>query len=76
MKTIRQLCDIVRQTAYEIPVYLKGTGIEHGLLINFGSFGFQIRKFVFGNVQVVKETSSRFVSLLPFCSAFLAFFRG
>jgi len=28
------------------------------------------------NVQVVKETSSRFVSLLAFFSAFLAFFRG
>ena len=41
--------------------YLKATGIEHGLLINFGSFRFQIRKFVFGNVQVVKETPSRFV---------------
>jgi GxxExxY protein len=56
--------------------YLKATGIEHGLLINFGSFRFQIRKFVFGNVQVVKETPSRFVSLLAPFSAFLAFFRG
>ena len=26
--------------------YLKGTGIEHGLLINFGSYRFQIKKFV------------------------------
>jgi GxxExxY protein len=26
--------------------YLKGTGIEHGLLINFGSYKFQIKKFV------------------------------
>ena len=26
--------------------YLKATGVEHGLLINFGSFKFEIRKFV------------------------------
>jgi GxxExxY protein len=26
--------------------YLKATGIEHGLLINFGSFKFQIQKFI------------------------------
>ena len=26
--------------------YLKATGIEHGLLINFGSYKFEIQKFV------------------------------
>ena len=26
--------------------YLEGTGIEHGLLINFGSFKFEIQKFI------------------------------
>lgn len=31
----------------EILGYLKSSQIEHGLLINFGSFRFQIKKFVF-----------------------------
>ena len=26
--------------------YLKATGLEHGLLINFGSYRFQIQKFI------------------------------
>ena len=26
--------------------YLKATGIEHGLLINFGSYRFEIKKFI------------------------------
>ena len=26
--------------------YLKATGVEHGLLINFGSYRFEIKKFV------------------------------
>ncbi|MCK5803550.1 MAG: GxxExxY protein [Lentisphaeria bacterium] len=26
--------------------YLKATGIEHGLLINFGSYRFEIKKFL------------------------------
>lgn len=26
--------------------YLKATGIEHGLLVNFGSYKFEIRKFI------------------------------
>ena len=26
--------------------YLKATGIEHGLLINFGSYRFEIQKFI------------------------------
>jgi GxxExxY protein len=27
--------------------YLKGAGIEHGLLINFGSYKFEIQKFIY-----------------------------
>jgi hypothetical protein len=38
MKDIKALCDQVRQTAYDIHVY-------HGLLINFGTYKFEIRKF-------------------------------
>jgi GxxExxY protein len=33
--------------AAQLLAYLKSTRIEHGLLINFGSFRFEIRKFAF-----------------------------
>ena len=32
--------------------YLRASGIEHGLLINFGSGKFQIRKFVLSSGRV------------------------
>lgn len=48
--------------------YLKSARIEHGLLINFGSFKFQIRKFALS----VAETSLSII-LLPFF-VFSAFF--
>ena len=56
--------------------YLKASRIEHGVLINFGSYRFQIRKYVFTGGRVTKEGSSKLVCLLPFISAFFAFFRG
>jgi len=31
--------------------YLKASRLEHGLLINFGSYKFEIRKFVWGTIQ-------------------------
>ncbi len=34
--------------------YLKSTGLEHGLLINFGSYRFEIRKFVWDHDQPPK----------------------
>jgi len=51
--------------------YLKGSGKEHGLLINFGSYKFQIKKFAKTNPN--QKYSKAFPSLL---FAFLAFFRG
>lgn len=30
----------------QLLAYLKSSGLEHGILINFGSFKFQIRKFI------------------------------
>ena len=32
--------------------YLKATGIEHGLLINFGSYQFEIQKFIQTQVEM------------------------
>jgi GxxExxY protein len=56
--------------------YLKASKIEHGLLINFGSYRFQIRKYILNQGHAVEEGSVKFACLLPFFSAFFAFFRG
>lgn len=56
--------------------YLKAGKIEHGLLINFGSYRFQVRKFVLSQGRATEEASGKFACLLPFVSAFFAFFRG
>jgi len=51
--------------------YLKGSGKEHGLLINFGSYKFHIKKFV--KTDRPKKYSKTLPSLF---FAFLAFFCG
>jgi len=56
--------------------YLKASRIEHGLLINFGSYRFQIKKYIFSHGQATEESSSKLASFLPFFSVFGAFFRG
>jgi len=56
--------------------YLKASRIEHGLLINFGSYRFQIKKYIFSHGQATEESSGKLASFLPFLSAFGAFFRG
>jgi len=43
MTEIKALSDQVRQTAFDIQ--LRPARLEHGLLINFGSYKFEIRKF-------------------------------
>jgi GxxExxY protein len=56
--------------------YLKAAHIEHGLLVNFGSYRFQIRKYAFSQGRVKEETRGRLAVVLPLVSAFSAFFRG
>jgi GxxExxY protein len=56
--------------------YLKASMIEHGLLINFGSYRFEIRKYVLSQGKASEERGGKFACLLPFVSAFFAFFRG
>jgi GxxExxY protein len=56
--------------------YLKASRIEHGRLINFGSYRFQIKKYIFSQGQATEESSSKLASFLPFLSVFCAFFRG
>ena len=56
--------------------YLKASRIEHGLLINFGSYRFEIKKFILSQGRASEETSGKLASLIPFASVFYAFFRG
>ena len=54
----------------QVPGYLKSSRLEDGLLINFGSYKFEIRKFAWSeNVQ--RNTAVGFSALL---SVFFAFF--
>jgi GxxExxY protein len=56
--------------------YLKASRIEHGLLINFGSYRFEIRKFILSQGKAGEEGAGKLACLLPFVSAFFAFSRG
>jgi GxxExxY protein len=56
--------------------YLKAARIEHGLLINFGSYKFQIRKYIFNQGSAREEGSAKLVCLAGLFSVFSAFFRG
>ena len=53
--------------------YLKSTRIEHGLLINFGSYKFQIKKYALS--QLPRFPTSFVCGLIPFFAIF-AIFRG
>jgi GxxExxY protein len=55
--------------------YLKSTRLEHGLLINFGSHKFEIKKYVRSD-QVSSPLATRISCLLFNAFAFFAFFRG
>jgi len=52
--------------------YLKAAQKEHGLLINFGSYKFQIQKFAKSDRAPISSTIKKTLSLF----ALLAFFRG
>ena len=55
--------------------YLKSTRLEHGLLVNFGSYKFEIKKYVLGQ-SGVGFTIGGLASFLLSLSAIFAFFRG
>ena len=65
---------IVGEHKAQLLGYLRASGIEHGLLINFGSYKFQIEKYAL-RPTARGGLGKIFNCLLPF-SAFLAFFRG
>ena len=56
--------------------YLKALRIEHGLLINFGSYRFEIKKFILSQGHAAEEISGKLACLMPFLFVFYAFFRG
>ena len=56
--------------------YLKASRIEHGLLINFGSYRFQIKKFILSQGQAIEESANRFASVTFFIFALFVFSRG
>lgn len=51
--------------------HLKSARLEHGLLINFGSYKFEIRKFAWGQ-RPAARTAGSVLSLLSAFFAFLA----
>ena len=73
LKAAKTLAD---EHVAQILGYLKASRIEHGLLINFGSYRFEIRKFVLSQGKASEESSGKLASLLPLLSAFFAFSRG
>ena len=56
--------------------YLKASRIEHGLLVNFGSYRFQIRKYVLSQGKAMEESLGRLTAMISVLSAFFVFSRG
>lgn len=50
--------------------YLKASRIEHGPMINFGSYRFQIRKFIFNNGKFTEPALEKLMCFFPFLSVF------
>jgi GxxExxY protein len=67
LKAVRALAN---EHEAQILGYLKSARLEHGLLINFGSYKFQIRKFAWGE----RPSSGMVDSVRSLFSAFCAFF--
>jgi GxxExxY protein len=70
LKAVKTLAD--EHTA-QLLGYLKSTRMEHGLLINFGSYRFQIKKYALSDPRA--QLGGIVSALLPFFALF-AFFRG
>ena len=60
--------------AAQIIGYLRSANIEHGLLINFGSYKFQIKKFILDKSKRSVSIANALSVVLPFVSFVL--FRG
>ena len=69
LKTAKALAD---EHVAQVLGYLKSARIEHGLLIDFGSYKFELRKFAWSPDTARRK--SKPASLLSAVSAFFAFF--
>jgi len=69
LKTAKALAD---EHVAQVLGYLKSARLEHGLLINFGSYKFEMRKFAWSQDQACRKRKPTI--LLPALSAFSAFF--
>ena len=72
LKAVRAL---VEEHIAQVLGYLKSARIEHGLLINFGSAKFEIKKYVLSQ-GVHRSAASRVLGLVSGLCASFAFFRG
>ena len=72
LKACRTLAD---EHIAQLLGYLKSARIEHGLLINFGSAKFQIKKYVLSQ-ELNPGTAGRILSSVISLFASFAFFRG
>jgi GxxExxY protein len=72
LKACRTLAD---EHIAQLLGYLKSSRIEHGLLINFGSAKFQIKKYVLGQ-ELNRGPAGRILGLVFSFFASFAFFRG
>lgn len=70
LKSVRSLAD---EHVAQLLGYLKSSRIEHGLLINFGSYKFQIKKYALSQLPRTGRPGGITASLLL---AFCAFFCG
>lgn len=67
LKATKTLAD--EHTA-QILGYLKSTGLDHGMLINFGSYKFQVRKFIRSTSQLpISSWIASFSALFAFFAA-------
>ena len=72
LKAVREIFDEhVAQTLG----YLRSAQMEHGLLINFGSYRFQIKKYIM-NESGRRNALKTFLSFVGFSVSGLPFFRG
>ncbi len=72
LKAARTLAD---EHVAQLLGYLKSTRLEHGLLVNFGSYKFEIKKYALG-AGSTGSALGRLAGWFPPFLALLAFFRG
>lgn len=73
LKAAKSLAD---EHVAQILGYLKSSGIEHGLLINFGSYRFQIKKYALSTDASSKPRGGKLLGILALLFALFALLCG